>query len=144
MAAAQPPNGLELEDYLAPRDQLARNLNKEHRREKWSLRWRCTVAHMPRFQIGSQTRLTSDIEELGRKVNALPEPHRQQLTTLYDRVVENFRLRTRIMNVAKEALERMRLEVACLQFDLDMTRREKESLQDDLDDDAPPPASSHS
>ncbi len=99
---------------------------------------------MPRFQIGSQTRLTSDIEELGRKVSALPEPHRQQLTTLYDRVVENFRLRTRIMNVAKEALERMRLEVACLQFDLDVTRREKESLQDDTDEESPPPASTHS
>jgi hypothetical protein len=141
---SQPHNGLELEDYPPGRGRVARNLNKEQRHTKWILRWRCTVAHMPRFQIGSQTRLTSDIEELGRKVSALPEPHRQQLTTLYERVVENFRLRTRIMNVAKEALERMRLEVACLQFDLDMTRREKESLQNDPDDDAPPPASNHS
>src|SRR6266487_1051148 len=86
------------------------------------------MAHTPRFQIGPPFRLPNDLEELGRKLVELPDPQRQALTPLFDRVIESFRLRYRIMNVAKEALERIRLEVACLQFDLEVTRREKDTL----------------
>ena len=93
------------------------------------------MAHIPRFQIGPQIKTPSDLEELGRRIDALPDRDRQSLRTTFDRVLEGFRLRNRIMNVAKEALERIRLEVACLQFDLDVTRREKESLQQQLEDD---------
>ena len=92
------------------------------------------MAHTPRFQIGQPFRLPNDLEELGRKLDELPDPHRQALTPLYNRVIESFRLRNRIMNVAKEALERIRLEVACLQFDLDVTRQERESLKKQLEE----------
>ena len=92
------------------------------------------MAHTPRFQIGPPIRLPSDLEELGRKLGDLPEPQRQALTPLYNRVIESFRLRNRIMNVAKEALERIRLEVACLQFDLEVTRKEKDVLKKQLEE----------
>ena len=93
------------------------------------------VMHTPRFQVGPKFRPPADLDELGRKLAEVPEPARQVLLPLYDRVVESFRLRSRIMNVAKEALERIRLEVTCLQFDLEVTRREKESLQKKIDED---------
>ena len=94
--------------------------------------------HMPRFQTGPKFRLPNDLEELGRKLAEVPDPHRQALSQHYERVVESFRLRSRIMNVAKEALERIRLEVACLQFDLDVTRREKEALLKQIEGDQEP------
>jgi hypothetical protein len=93
------------------------------------------MAHVPRFQIEPQIKIPNDLEELGRKIDALPDRDRQSLRPIYERVLEGFRLRNRIMNVAKDALERIRLEVTCLQFDLEVTRREKESLQKQLDGD---------
>lgn len=93
------------------------------------------MAHLPRFQIGPLVKIPSDLEELGHKIDALPERERQSLRPIYERVLEGFRLRSRIMNVAKDALERIRLEITFLQFDLEVTRREKESLQKQLDGD---------
>ena len=92
------------------------------------------MAHLPRFQIEPQVKIPNDLEDLGHKINGLPERERQSLRPIYERLLEGFRLRNRIMNVAKDALERIRLEVACLQFDLEVTRREKDSLQKQLDD----------
>lgn len=93
------------------------------------------MAQIPRFQVGSQVKIPNDLEELGRRIDSLPDSQRLQLRPIFERVVESFRLRNRIMTVAKEALERIRLEVACLQFDLEVTRREKESLQRQIEDD---------
>ena len=92
------------------------------------------MKHMPRFQVGPKLTLPPDLEDLGRKLTQLPDHHRQLLLPLYERVVESFRLRSRITHVAKEALERLRLELACMQFDLEVTRREKDSLQKQIDD----------
>ncbi len=93
------------------------------------------MAQTPRFQAGNFVRLPNELEELGRRLRELPEPHGGTLVSLFERVAEGFRLRNRIMNVAKDALERIRLEVACMQFDLEVTRREKESLQKQIDGD---------
>ena len=92
------------------------------------------MGHTPRYQIGPRFPLPADLEELGRRLAQLPEPHRQMLIALYDRVAESFRLRSRITNVAKEALERLRLELSCMQFDLEVTRREKESLKKQIEE----------
>ena len=95
------------------------------------------MAHSPRFQVGPVTKIPSDLEDLEQKINRLPERERQSLRPLFDRVLEGFRLRNRILNIAKDALERIRLEVVCLQFDLEVTRREKESLQKKLEGESP-------
>jgi hypothetical protein len=92
------------------------------------------VANTPRYQISSKFRMPGDLEELGHKLEQLPEEQRQVLQPIFERVVESFRLRNRIMNVAKEALERIRLEVSCMQFDLEVTRRERESLKKQIED----------
>ena len=71
---------------------------------------------------------------LKEAIDALPAEHRAHFRELYERIVESFRLRSRIMHVAKDALERIRLEVTCLQFDLEVTRREKAELRQQLED----------
>jgi hypothetical protein len=75
------------------------------------------MPQMPRFRLGEPIQVPNDLDELGRRIRELPESHRKLLTPSFDRVVE-----------------RIRLEVACLQFDLDATRREKEALQKQLDE----------
>lgn len=42
--------------------------------------------------------------------------------------------RTNIMNLLKDALEQLRLDVKYLQFDLEATRRERDKLQRKFDD----------
>jgi hypothetical protein len=92
------------------------------------------MARPPRFQIGPDVSAPTDLVELGRRIDALPERERDNLRSVFDRVAESFRLRTRIMNVAKEALETIRLEMTFLRFDLEATRREKDSLQKRIDE----------
>jgi hypothetical protein len=92
------------------------------------------MSRTPRFQIGVPATPPTDLVELGRCIDTLPEPDRQALRPIYERVAESFRLRTRIMNVAKEALETIRLELSVLRFDLEATRREKETLKKQIDE----------
>ncbi len=80
----------------------------------------------PRFRPKASEVLPQDLELLGRRIACLPEPVRTELMPIWERVVESFRLRGKILSVAKEALEQLRLELAFLQFDLEATRREKE------------------
>lgn len=87
------------------------------------------MARTPRFQNGPTNVPPTDLVELGNRIDSLSEQERQSLRPIYERVAESFRLRTRIMNVAKEALETIRLEMSFLRFDLEATRREKESLE---------------
>src|SRR5262245_44634045 len=93
-----------------------------------------SMAGSQRLQIGPAVTLPGDLIELGKRIEALPEPERNAVRPIFERVAESFRLRTRIMNVAKEALESIRLEMALLRFDLEATRREKESLQKKIDE----------
>ena len=91
------------------------------------------MAETRRFKLGVRSRTPVDLEALGRNISRLPEPHRRLIAPLYERVVDSFRLRSRILAVAKEALERFRLEMACTQFDLEVTRRERELLKKQID-----------
>lgn len=91
------------------------------------------MAHTPRFYLGPKGQIPADLEELRSQLAQLPEPQRQALMSLYDRVVDNFRLRNRILHVAKESLARLRLELAFMRFDLEATRREKEAFRKELD-----------
>ncbi|HID21024.1 MAG TPA: transcriptional regulator [Planctomycetaceae bacterium] len=91
------------------------------------------MPQVPRFRAKASDVLPQDLELLGRRIARLPEPSRSELMPIYERVVESFRLRGKILSVAKEALEQLRLELAFLQFDLEATRREKEALEQQRD-----------
>jgi hypothetical protein len=58
---------------------------------------------------------------------------RAQLEPLVDEAVEHARFRGRAMMLARDALERFRLDLAMMEFDLEATRRERDELRTSRD-----------
>jgi hypothetical protein len=50
---------------------------------------------------------------------------RAELEPLLDEVLEDARFRNRVILIARDALERFRLDLASLRFDLEATKRER-------------------
>lgn len=63
------------------------------------------------------------------RVQSLPEPVRDELEPIVGEAIEEARFRRRVLDVARDALERMRLDLELARFDLDATRREREALR---------------
>jgi len=66
---------------------------------------------------------------LWERIQSQPARVRAELEPLLEDVLENARFRRRILSVARDALERLRLDLEMARFDLDATRRERESLK---------------
>ena len=56
-----------------------------------------------------------------------------QITPSVLNVLESFGLRQRLLGLAKDALEQLRLDVKYLQFDLEATRRERDDFRAQLE-----------
>jgi nitric oxide reductase activation protein len=78
--------------------------------------------------------LPSELLELRDRVQAQPANVRAELEPLLDDVLEHALFRGRIISVARDALERLRLDLDMALFDLDATRRERETLRTLLGD----------
>jgi hypothetical protein len=78
--------------------------------------------------------LPAEFAELLARVMAQPADVRAELEPLLDEVLEHARFRSRVMSVARDALERLRLDLEMARFDLDATRREREALRELLHD----------
>ena len=82
----------------------------------------------------SQTeQLPLDLNDLLTAVEQLPEIHRKQLEQPLNRVVEYTRRRRRILNLIQEALSQLRMDMKYLMFDLEATRRERDSYKNALE-----------
>lgn len=79
--------------------------------------------------IGNGESLPAEMLELIERIQAQPPVVRAELVPLMDEVLEQLRFRSRIINVARDGLERLRLDLEMARFDLDATRRERESLR---------------
>ncbi len=77
--------------------------------------------------------LPVDLTALIEQVDKLPEEHRKELKPSLERVVEYTKRRRRILNLIQEALSQLRLDMKYLMFDLEATRRERESYKRALD-----------
>lgn len=77
--------------------------------------------------------LPSELVELWERVRTQPPEVREELEPFLDEVMEHARFRGRILSVAKDALERLRLDLEMALFDLDATRRERERLRELLE-----------
>jgi hypothetical protein len=66
--------------------------------------------------------------ELWERVQALPREVRKELEPLIEEAVEEARFRSRVLHVARDALEQFKLDLDLARFDLDATRRERETL----------------
>ena len=79
--------------------------------------------------------LPMDLNDLIQVISDLPDEFQQQLEKPLGRVIEYTRRRRRILNLIQEALSQLRMDMKYLMFDLEATRRERDSYRDALGDD---------
>lgn len=79
------------------------------------------------------TEIPQELAELGDQIQALPPPQRAALYANYERVVLGIQRRRRILDLVQEALSQLRVDIKYLMFDLDMTRKERDELQKQLE-----------
>lgn len=89
----------------------------------------------PRLADQQQDELPKDLQDLMQAIGSLPVEHRTRLEPVLARVVDSTRRRRRILNLVQEALSQLRLDMKYLVFDLEATRRERDTLQQGLDED---------
>ncbi len=71
----------------------------------------------------------AELIELKDRIAAQSAQIRAELGPLVEDALEHAWFRRRAMGLARDALERFRLELAMLEFDLEATRREREALK---------------
>lgn len=79
--------------------------------------------------------LPRELIELGRRIAGLPAAAQTELEPVYSQVVDSVRRRRRILSLVQDALSQLRLDIKYLMFDLEVTRRERDALRDQLADD---------
>jgi hypothetical protein len=78
--------------------------------------------------------LPADVLELVAVVDGLPLEYRQKVEPLLGRVLESTKRRRRILGLVQDALSQLRLDMKYLMFDLEATRRERDALQRNVED----------
>ncbi len=71
----------------------------------------------------------SELLALRERIREQPADVRAELEPLIEEVFEHAQFRGRVLDIARDGLERFRLELAALRFDLEITRRERDSLR---------------
>lgn len=87
-----------------------------------------------RFDDQDTQELPRELIDLGRRIESLPKSAQKDLESCFEQVVDCVRRRRRILNLVQEALSQLRLDIKYLMFDLEMTRKERDELQAQLDD----------
>ena len=80
-----------------------------------------------------EQQLPLDLNDLISTVQSMPEQYRKQLEQPLNRVVEYTRRRRRILNLIQEALSQLRMDMKYLMFDLEATRRERDTYKNALE-----------
>jgi hypothetical protein len=87
-----------------------------------------------RFPDGDDDEIPRELAELGNRIETLSDPVRGELVLAHQRVVDSVRTRRRILTLVQEALSQLRLDIKYLMFDLEVTRRERDELKQQLED----------
>ena len=70
-----------------------------------------------------------ELARLRERIGDLPSRYRDALGPAAEEAVEQALFRGRVLTLAREGLERYRLDLAIARFDLDATKREQEALR---------------
>lgn len=68
----------------------------------------------------------AELVALRERILEQPPEVRAELEPLIEEVLEHAQFRGRVLAIAREGLERFRLDLAALRFDLEVTRRERD------------------
>jgi hypothetical protein len=69
----------------------------------------------------------SELVALKERIADQPPAVREELEPLIDEVMEHAVFRSRVMLIARDALQQFRVDLAALRLDIDATRRERSS-----------------
>jgi hypothetical protein len=75
-----------------------------------------------------QEGVPTELIALKQRLADQPRSVRSELEPLLDEALEHARFRAQVMWVAREALQRYRLDLSRIRFDLEATRRERDRL----------------
>lgn len=78
---------------------------------------------MMQDSIGTE-QVPSELMELKERIQGQSPMVRAELEPLIDEVMEHAMFRSRVMMIARDALQRFRVDMAALRLDLEATRRE--------------------
>lgn len=70
-----------------------------------------------------------EVVELCLRVKVLPRQWRGELIPLCRALAGWTRRQSRLVQAAQEAVDQLQLDIKCLRFDLDATRRERDALR---------------
>ena len=90
------------------------------------------MLHQSRFPDSDLDDIPRELVELGEKIASVTHGRNPDLEQAYARVVESIRSRRRILTLVQEALQQLRLDIKYLMFDLEVTRRERDELRQQL------------
>jgi hypothetical protein len=85
-------------------------------------------------ETASET-IPSELLALRERIAEQPGHVRAELEPLIEEVVDHAVFRHNVLQIARDALQRFRLEMAAMQFDLDVTRRERDAAEQNASDD---------
>ncbi len=92
------------------------------------------MSNAPRFNAKKTESMPKEMLELVELISNLPEEHRIVAEPVLTRVVETTQRRRRILNLVQDALSQLRLDMKYLVFDLEATRRERDSYRESLEE----------
>ena len=79
--------------------------------------------------------LPTDLLDLASALAEIPDPYRTKVEAVFSRVCEGTRRRRRILALVQDALGQLRLDMKYLMFDLEATRRERDTYREKLEED---------
>lgn len=77
--------------------------------------------------------IPQELAELGQLLATVSDSQRPQLEQAFQRIVDSVRRRHKILMLVQEALSQLRLDIKYLMFDLEVTRRERDELRQQID-----------
>jgi len=92
------------------------------------------MSNAPRFNAKTTEEMPKEMLELVNLIATLPAEHRTAVEPVLARVMETTKRRRRILNLVQDALSQLRLDMKYLVFDLEATRRERDSYRESLEE----------